>query len=92
MYDIPGGQERGGHAHYELEQFIIATSGSFDIVLNDSKNESIFNLRRSYYGLYVPNLLWRRMENFSTNSLCMVLASDIYKPKDYIRNRRKRLH
>jgi dTDP-4-dehydrorhamnose 3,5-epimerase-like enzyme len=87
IYDVPGGVIRGSHAFRTLQEFIIALSGSFDVVLDDGKKEQKFSLNRSYYGLYVPKLLWRRVENFSTNSLCLVLASDIYKPEDYIRER-----
>lgn len=84
IYDVPGGQIRGGHAYKELNEFIIALSGSFDVVLDDGKNEESFSLNRSYYGLFVPNGIWRRLENFSTNSLCLILASDVYNPDDYI--------
>ncbi|PIP53901.1 MAG: hypothetical protein COX07_08250 [Bacteroidetes bacterium CG23_combo_of_CG06-09_8_20_14_all_32_9] len=84
IYDVPGGQIRGGHAYRTLNEFIIALSGSFDVVLNNGKKEEIFSLNRSYYGLYVPNMIWRRMENFSTNSLCLILASQTYNPDDYI--------
>jgi len=84
IYDVPGGQIRGGHAYKTLNEFIIALSGSFDVVLDDGKKEEIFSLNRSYYGLYVPNGIWRRLENFSTNSLCLILASEVYNPDDYI--------
>lgn len=87
IYDVPGGEERGGHAYRETEEFIIALSGSFDVVLNDGRgNEQVFHLNRSYYGLYVPKMVWREMKNFSTNSLAMVLASTPYDPDDYIRD------
>ena len=86
IYDVPGGEIRGSHAYKGLQEFIVALSGSFDVVLNDGKGEKKFSLNRSYYGLYVPNLLWRRLENFSTNSLCLILASDYYKQEDYIRD------
>jgi hypothetical protein len=86
IYDVPGGEVRGGHAYKNLSEFIIALSGSFDVVLDDGNNEKVFSLNRSYYGLYVPKLIWRSLENFSTNSLCMILASTRYDEKDYIRN------
>lgn len=84
IYDVPGGEMRGGHAYKENQEFIVALSGSFDIVLDDGINNKIFSLNRSYYGLYVPNGLWREMNNFSTNSLALVLASTTYNPEDYI--------
>ncbi|MBS1520096.1 MAG: WxcM-like domain-containing protein [Bacteroidetes bacterium] len=83
IYDVPGGETRGGHAYKVNQEFIIAISGSFDVILNDGKNEKVFSLNRSYYGLYVPNGLWRHMENFSTNSLALVVASESYNPADY---------
>ena len=86
IYDVPGGQFRGSHAFNELQEFIVALSGSFDVVLDDGKEKKKFFLNRSYYGLYVPNLIWRSLENFSTNSLCMVLASKHYSVDDYIRD------
>ena len=86
IYDVPGGEIRGGHAFYQQKEVIIALSGSFDVVLHDGKEERIFSLNRSYQGLYVPNLVWRRMENFSTNSVCLVLASTCYNKGDYIYN------
>lgn len=85
IYDVPGGETRGGHAYRENEEFIIALSGSFDVVLDDGKEKNTFSLNRSYYGLYVPKGMWRQMLNFSTNSLALVLASTIYDEKDYIR-------
>lgn len=84
IYDVPGGEKRGGHAYRENEEFIVALSGSFDIVLDDGKNKEIFSLNRSYYGLYIPGGLWREMNNFSTNSLALVLASTPYNAEDYI--------
>lgn len=84
IYDVPGGEKRGGHAYKENEEFIVALSGSFDVVLNDGKKKKIFSLNRSYYGLYVPKGLWREMNNFSTNSLALVLASTLYNQEDYI--------
>jgi hypothetical protein len=86
IYDVPGGQERNGHAYIKLHEFIVAISGSFDVVVDDGKNKKVFQLNRSYYGLYVPNLLWRTLENFSTNSLGMVLASRHYEEGDYLRD------
>ncbi|MBR4497949.1 MAG: WxcM-like domain-containing protein [Bacteroidales bacterium] len=87
IYDVPGGEERGGHAYRKNEEFIVALSGSFDVVLDDGKgNVQSFHLNRSYYGLYVPKMVWRQMTNFSTNSLAMVLASQPYDADDYIRD------
>lgn len=86
IYDVPGGESRGGHAFKENEEFIIALSGSFDVVLRDGKDKQTFKLNRSYYGLYVPKGWWREMENFSTNSLALVLSSTKYHANDYIRN------
>ena len=86
IYDVPGGEERGGHAYKENQEFIIALSGSFDVVLDDGKKKKVFQLNRSYYGLYVPKGMWREMENFSTNSLALVLSSTKYDPEDYIRD------
>ncbi len=85
IYDVPGGQIRGAHAFKKQKEFIVALSGSFDVVLDDGINRNTYSLNRSYYGLYVPNLLWRKLENFSTNSLCLILASTPYDPGDYIR-------
>ncbi len=86
IYDVPGGEIRGSHAFRESHEFIIALSGSFDIVLQDGIKEMKFCLNRSYYGLYVPNLIWRRLENFSTNSLALIVSSIGYNEKDYIRD------
>jgi dTDP-4-dehydrorhamnose 3,5-epimerase-like enzyme len=86
IYDVPGGEFRGSHAFKETCELIVALSGSFDIVLNDGQKEQLFHLNRSYKGLYVPKLLWRRLENFSTNSLALILASTVYDEDDYIRN------
>lgn len=86
IYDVPGGEKRGGHAFKEQEEFIVALSGSFDVLINDGINESKFQLNRSYFGLYIPNGLWREMENFSTNSVVMVCSSTFYNPDDYIRD------
>lgn len=84
IYDVPGGEVRGGHAYKENQEFIIALSGSFDVVLDDGKKKKSFTLNRSYYGLYVPKGIWREMSNFSTNSLALVLASISYNEADYI--------
>lgn len=86
IYDVPGGEIRGGHAYKELSEFIIAVSGSFDVVLDDGQEKRTYSLNRSYYGLYVPKLIWRSLENFSTNSLCMILASHKYDESDYLRD------
>ena len=84
IYDVPGGEVRGGHAYYKLNELIVALSGSFDVVLDDGKDKRIYSLNRSYYGLFVPEMVWRSLENFSTNSLCMILASEIYQEHDNI--------
>lgn len=86
IYDVPGGQMRGGHAYHELEEVFIALSGSFDIVVDDGLRTVRFNMRRSYVGLYVPKLRWRQLENFSTNAVCLILASGKYNEGDYIRD------
>jgi len=86
IYDVPGGEMRGSHAFKESHEFIIALSGSFDVVLNDGDNEMKYSLNRSYYGIYVPNLLWRSIENFSTNSLALIVSSIAYDATDYIRD------
>ena len=85
LYDIPGGGSRGGHAHRKLEQFLIAIAGSFDIVLDDGSCSDVVTLNRSFYGLYIPNMVWRELINFSSGSVCAVLASDYYEESDYIR-------
>jgi dTDP-4-dehydrorhamnose 3,5-epimerase-like enzyme len=85
IYDVPGGETRGGHAYLENQEFIVALSGSFDVVTHDGKREKIFQLNRSYYGLYVPAMVWRQMKNFSTNSLALVLSSKVYDENDYLR-------
>jgi dTDP-4-dehydrorhamnose 3,5-epimerase-like enzyme len=87
LYDVPGGAERGGHAHRDLEQVIVAMSGSFDVVLDDGTISQRFHLNRSYAGLYVPKLVWREIDNFSSGSVCMVLASRPYDEADYIRDK-----
>ena len=86
LYDVPGGEARGGHAYKENEEFIVALSGSFDVVLDDGTEKKTFTLNRSYYGLYVPKGLWREMENFSTNSLALILSSTEYDANDYVRD------
>jgi dTDP-4-dehydrorhamnose 3,5-epimerase-like enzyme len=85
-YDVPGGSERGSHAHKNLQQLIVAMSGSFDVVLDDGKNQHRFHLNRSYYGLYVPSMMWRTIDNFSSGSVCMVLASELFDEEDYYRD------
>jgi len=87
LYDIPGGEARGGHAHYELEQYIIAASGSFDVILNDGKNRKIISLNRPNFALHIVPGLWRELDNFSSGSICLVLASHTYDENDYIRDR-----
>jgi len=85
IYDVPGGEARGGHAFRENQEFVIALSGAFDVVVDDGENKKIFTLNRSYYGLYIPKGLWRTMENFSTNSLALEFGSIHYDEQDYIR-------
>jgi hypothetical protein len=85
LYDVPGGAERGGHAHRALHQLIIAMSGSFDVILDDGKQKKRFHLNRSYFGLYVRPMIWRELDNFSSGSVCMVLASNFYDESDYYR-------
>lgn len=89
LYDVPGGEARGGHAHKELHQLIIAASGSLDVVLDDGINKKTFFLNRSYFGLYVAPMVWRELINFSTGSVCLVLASECYNEEDYIRDYEK---
>jgi hypothetical protein len=86
LYDVPGGAERGGHGHKGLHQLIIAMSGSFDVVLDDGYEKKRFHLNRSYYGLYVCPMIWRELDNFSSGSVCMVLASNLYDEDDYYRD------
>ncbi|MDS4031683.1 MAG: FdtA/QdtA family cupin domain-containing protein [Candidatus Contendobacter sp.] len=86
LYDVPGGAERGGHAHRELQQLIIAMSGSFDVILDDGYHKQRFHLNRSYQSLYVSTLIWRELDNFSSGSVCLVLASNRYNEADYYRN------
>lgn len=84
IYDVPGGEARGGHAYYENQEFIVALSGSFDVLLDDGIRQNVFSLNRSYSGLYIPKGLWRKMDNFSTNAVALILASTMYKESDYI--------
>ncbi len=86
IYDVPGGETRGGHAFIEQQELIVALSGSFDVLVDNGKEKQTYSLNRSYYGLYVPNKLWRQMLNFSTNSLALVISSTRYNPADYIFN------
>jgi oxalate decarboxylase/phosphoglucose isomerase-like protein (cupin superfamily) len=86
IYDVPGGESRGGHAYKENEEIIVALSGSFDIILDNGTEKKVFNMNRSYYGLYVPKMYWREMNNFSTNSLALIVASTDYNEDDYIRD------
>ena len=86
LYDVPGGESRGGHAYRETEEFVIALSGSFDVIVDDGKVKKTFHLNRSYFGLYIPKGMWREMNNFSTNSLALEFASTKYNPDDYIRD------
>ena len=86
LYDVPSGEERGGHAHKDLEQLIIAVSGSFDVIVGDGETEKTFSLNRPNKGLYFTSGLWRKINNFSSGAICLVLASHKYDEKDYIRN------
>ena len=86
LYDVPGGESRGGHAYRETEEFVIALSGSFDVIVDDGREKMTYHLNRSYYGLYIPKGMWREMDNFSTNSLALEFASTNYNPEDYIRD------
>lgn|SRR5574344_329624 len=86
IYDVPGGEDRGGHAFKENQEVVIALSGAFDVVVNDGVNKKSFTLNRSYYGLYIPKGLWRTMENFSTNSLALEFGSEHYSAADYVRD------
>lgn len=85
LYDVPGGESRGGHAYKDNQEFIVALSGSFDVILDDGKEKRTYTLNRSYYGLYVPKGFWREMNNFSTNSLALILSSTDYDANDYVR-------
>jgi hypothetical protein len=86
LYDVPGGTDRGGHALKTCHQFLIAMSGSFDVILYDGKEQQRMHLNRSYFGLYIPPMMWREMDNFSSGSVCLALASELYDPLDYYRN------
>jgi dTDP-4-dehydrorhamnose 3,5-epimerase-like enzyme len=86
LYDVPGGSSRAAHAHRELHQLMIAMAGSFDVTLDDGHEKKTFHLNRSYYGLYIPPMIWRDLDNFSSGSVCMVLASDFYDEGEYIRD------
>lgn len=87
IYDVPGGEIRGGHAFKEQEEFIVVLSGSLDVVIDDGKEEKKFSLNRSYYGLYIPNGLWRYMENFATNTFALVVSNTSFDESDYIRDK-----
>ena len=86
LYDVPGGESRGSHAHKELEQLVVAASGSFRVTLDDGKSKRTFYLNRPYQGLFIKPGLWRDLDDFSSGAVCMVLASDVYKAEDYIRD------
>ncbi|GHT53280.1 dTDP-6-deoxy-3,4-keto-hexulose isomerase [Bacteroidia bacterium] len=86
LYDVPGGEDRGGHAHRELQQLIVAVSGSFDVTIDDGRNKKTISLNRPYYGLHVVSGIWRDLTNFSSGAICLVLASHKYDADDYIRN------
>jgi len=86
LYDVPGGESRGGHAHRHMEQLLVAVSGSFTVVLHDGVRESKHFLNRSYYGLYIPRMMWRRLEDFSSGSVCLALVSTVYEEADYFRS------
>lgn len=87
LYDVPGGAVRGGHAHRNLQQVLIALSGSFDVVLDDGAERKKFFLNRSWHGLYIPSMVWRELENFSSGAVCLVLASEYFEESEYIRDR-----
>lgn len=86
LYDVPGGASRAAHGHKKLHQLMVAMSGSFDVTLDDGKSKKVFHLNRSYYGLYIPPMMWRDLDNFSSGAVCMVLASDYYDEDEYIRS------
>ena len=85
LYDVPAGAERGGHAHKKLQQFLVALSGSFDVILNDGKEEKIITLNKPFEGLLITNGIWRELKNFSSGAVCLVVASDVFEEADYIR-------
>ena len=86
LYDVPGGESRGAHANVDTKQFVIAMSGSFDVIVDDGRQHKKFSLNRAYYGLYIPNMIWRGIENFSSGGVCLVLASTFYSANEYIRD------
>jgi glyoxylate utilization-related uncharacterized protein len=88
LYDVPGGSNRAGHALKKCEQFLVAMSGSFDVMVNDGISKQTYHLNRSYYGLYLPALTWREIDNFSSGSVCMAIASELYNESDYYRDYR----
>lgn len=92
LYDVPGGASRGGHAHLQLEQLIVSVMGAFDVVLDDGADKKTVRLERAYYGLYVPQMIWRELVNFSSGGICLVLASLAYDPCEYIRDHDEFLH
>lgn len=86
LYDVPAGAERGGHSHIEQNEFLIALSGSFDVILNDGETEAIVTLNKPFEGLLIKNGIWRELKNFSSGAVCLVIASDVFKEEDYIRD------
>jgi len=85
LYDVPSGAERGGHSHIEQQEFLIALSGSFDVILNDGTNEKTVTLNKPFQGLWITNGIWRELKNFSSGAVCLVIASDVFSEEDYIR-------
>ncbi len=85
LYDIPSGAERGGHSHIEQQEFLVALSGSFDVILNDGQNINKITLNKPFEGLLIPNGIWRELKNFSSGAVCLVIASDVFSEEDYIR-------